>query len=200
VTLLLIELNLNLLCYIVRCVVQNLRLRIEHAQIVSPSDIAKFHDLGVIASMQPRHATSDMLYALDRLGPDRIRGAYAWKSFLSAGVHLAFGSDFPIEPPDPMLGFYSAVSRKTLDGQSPDGGVDGWTPHEKLSRYETLVAFTREAAYAAFQEEYLGSIKVGKLADFVILDRNILEVEEMDIPKTQILKTFLSGKIVYEAL
>lgn len=170
------------------------RHRIEHAQVVHPDDIRRFREIGVIASMQPTHATSDMYWAEERLGEERLEGAYAWRSFLDAGVRLAFGSDFPVEEVNPLLGFYSAVTRQDLDGR-PDGG---WLPHQRVTRLEALRAFTIDAAYAAFQEDRVGSLKGGKLADFVVLSSDIMTIPAQEIPKTQILTTYLGGRAVYE--
>jgi predicted amidohydrolase YtcJ len=162
---------------------------------VTLDDFEKFKTFGIVASVQPRHATSDMLYAEDRLGSKRLKGAYAWRTFKNAGVHLALGSDFPIEPADPILGFYSAVTRQSLDGE-PQGG---WYPSEKLTRSEALSGFTLDAAYAGFQDHWVGSIKAGKLADFVVLDRDIMTIPDNEIPATKVLATYLSGKAVFDA-
>ncbi|WP_456425991.1 amidohydrolase [Rhodocaloribacter sp.] len=169
------------------------RHRIEHAQVVAPEDFPRFARLGVIASMQPTHATSDMYWAEDRLGPERVRGAYAWRTFLDQGAALAFGSDFPVERVNPLLGFYAAVTRQDAEGW-PEGG---WYPEQRLTREETLRAFTRDAAYAAFQEASLGSLEPGKLADFVILSRDIMTVPAPEILETEVVATYLGGKKVY---
>lgn len=170
------------------------RHRVEHAQVVALDDIPRFASLGVIASMQPTHATSDMYWAEDRVGPERIAGAYAWRSFLDAGARLAFGSDFPVERVDPLLGFYAAVTRQDAEGW-PEGG---WQPEQRLSREETLRAFTLDAAYAAFQEDELGSLEPGKYADFVVLSRNIMTVPASEILQTEVLATYVGGEPVYE--
>ena len=141
------------------------RPRIEHAQVLRPEDIGRFAQLGVIASMQPTHATSDMPWALARLGPARLAGAYAWKSLLNAKAALAFGSDFPVESPSPLLGLYAARTRQDEKG-APEGG---WTPTERLSGEEALEAFTRGAAYASFSETRRGQLRAGFDADFVAL-------------------------------
>ncbi len=169
------------------------RHRIEHAQVVAPEDFPRFARLGVIASMQPTHATSDMYWAEDRLGPERVRGAYAWRTFLDQGVALAFGSDFPVERVDPLLGFYAAVTRQDAEGW-PEGG---WQPEQRLTREETLRAFTRDAAYAAFQEASLGSLEPGKLADFVLLSKDIMTVPAPEILETEVVATYLGGKKIY---
>lgn len=171
------------------------RHRIEHSQIVALDDIPRFAELGIIASMQPTHATSDMSWAEDRVGPDRIRGAYAWRSFLNLGVPIAFGSDFPVERVDPLLGFHAAVTRQDADA-SPEGG---WYPGERVTREETLRGFTLDAAYAAFQEDELGSIEPGKWADFVILSRDIMTIPAPEILETKVVATYLQGKEVYRA-
>lgn len=169
------------------------RHRIEHAQVVARSHIARFRELDVIASMQPTHATSDMYWAEDRLGQRRLPGAYAWKSFLDAGVYLALGSDFPVESADPLLGFYAAVSRQDLEGW-PDGG---WTPSQVLTRDQALHGFTLGAAFAAYQENQIGSIKAGKQADFVVLSDNIMEIPAGAIPGVKVLETYLDGKRIF---
>lgn len=169
------------------------RHRIEHAQVVHPDDIARFRELGVIASMQPTHATSDMYWAADRLGDERLVGAYAWKSFLDEGVRLAFGSDFPVEHVNPLMGFYAAVTRQDADGE-PEGG---WLPGQILSREEALKAFTLDAAYAAFQENELGSIEGGKFADFVVLSNDLMTVPAPEILTMEVVATYLGGEPIY---
>ncbi|MDQ7039945.1 MAG: amidohydrolase [Rhodothermus sp.] len=171
------------------------RHRVEHAQVVAPEDFARFAELDVIASMQPTHATSDMYWAEDRLGPERVRGAYAWRTFLEHGVRLAFGSDFPVESANPLLGFYAAITRQDAEGW-PEGG---WYPEQRLTREEALRAFTLDAAYAAFQEHELGSLTPGKYADFVVLSHDIMTVPPPQILKTRVLATFFGGKCVYQA-
>ena len=169
------------------------RHRDEHTQVVALDDIPRFAELGIIASMQPTHATSDMYWAEDRVGPDRIKGAYAWRSFLDQGTPLAFGSDFPVERANPMLGFYAAVTRQDAFSW-PEGG---WYPDQRLTREEALRGFTIDAAYAAFQEDHLGSLSVGKHADFVILSRDIMTVPPPDILEIQVVATYLGGEKVY---
>ncbi len=169
------------------------RHRIEHAQVVALEDIPRFVELGVIASVQPTHATSDMPWAEDRVGPERIQGAYAWRRFLDAGVRLPLGSDFPVESVDPLLGFYAAVTR-----QDPDGNpLNGWYPDQRLTREEALRGFTIEAAYAGFMEDEVGSLEVGKWADFVILSRDIMTVPARAILDTHVEATFLAGEQIY---
>lgn len=169
------------------------RHRNEHAQIVALEDIERHAKLGVIASMQPTHATSDMYWAEDRVGPGRIQGAYAWRSILESGGRLALGSDFPVEQVDPLLGFYAAVTRQ--DAASwPEGG---WYPDQALTREEALRGFTVDAAYAGFQEESLGSLEPGKWADFVILSGDIMTAPGPDMLDVSVVETWLGGEQVY---
>jgi predicted amidohydrolase YtcJ len=174
---------------------QGLRFRIEHAQVLAPADIPRFQALGVIASVQAIHATSDMPWAGARLGPERVRGAYAWRSLVDAGAHLANGSDFPVEPPDPLLGFHAAITRQDASGHPPGG----WTPGERLTREEALRAFTLGAAFAAHAERDLGSIEAGKLADLVVLSADIMTIEPAAVLTTTVLRTMIAGETVYEA-
>jgi predicted amidohydrolase YtcJ len=170
------------------------RFRVEHAQLLAPSDIMRFAQLGVIASMQPTHCTSDMRWVEARVGPERANGAYAWKSLLVSGAHLAFGSDFPVESQNPFLGIYAAVTRQDAEG-NPAGG---WMPQEKLSREEAVRAFTLGAAYAEFAEGSKGSLSVGKLADFIVVDRDIFTCPAPDIRETRVLRTVIGGESVWE--
>jgi predicted amidohydrolase YtcJ len=173
------------------------RHRIEHAQIVvTPDDIARFAPLGIIASMQPTHATSDMPWAEARVGPDRIAGGYAWRTFLDSGARLALGSDFPVEQVSPILGFYAAVTRQDAEGM-PEGG---WMPEQRLTRDEALRGFTLDAAYAAFMEDEVGSLEPGKRADFVVLSQDLMTVPEDEILDTDIVATFLDGTAIYGGL
>jgi predicted amidohydrolase YtcJ len=165
------------------------RNRIEHAQVVNPRDIPRFHQLNLIASMQPTHATSDMPWAQQRLGLARMGGAYAWQTMIQQKVPLALGSDFPVESPNPLLGFYAAVTRADLAGL-PKGG---WRPAEKLTRVQALRGFTLDAAYAGFGEAQIGSIAVGKRADFVVLSDDLMMTSEVNIPHITVLKTFVDG-------
>lgn len=171
------------------------RHRVEHAQVVAPEDFPRFAELGLIAAVQPTHATSDMPWAEERLGPERIKGAYAWQSFLEAGVPLALGSDFPVEKVDPLLGFYAAVTRQDPGGK-PEGG---WYPDQRLSREEALRGFTLDAARAAFMEDEVGSLEPGKRADFVILSDDIMSIPAPKILETRVLATYLDGRAVYRA-
>ena len=172
---------------------QGLRHRIEHAQIVSLEDIPRFAELDIIASMQPRHATSDKNMAEDRDGPDRIEGGYAWQTFLDQGTVVAAGSDFPVEPSNPFWGLYSAITRMDHQG-NPEGG---WYPEESLSREQALRAFTIDAAYSAHQEEVIGSLEEGKWADFVVIDQDYFEIPASEIWKVNVLETWVAGEKVF---
>jgi len=172
---------------------EDAHLRIEHCQIISPGDIPRLKELGVIASMQPTHATSDMYWAEERVGADRIRGGYAWRFILNNGINLAFGSDFPVEHPNPFYGIYAAVTRKDLKGYPENG----WYPEQCLTVEEAVRAFTVGSAYAQFQEDKLGRIKSGMLADFTIIDRNIFEISPEEIPDTEVLMTIVGGEVVF---
>lgn len=172
-----------------------LRNRVEHAQIIAMVDIPRFAELGVIASMQPTHATSDMNMAEDRIGPARIRGGYAWRRLLDSGAVLAGGSDFPVELPNPFLGLYAAITRQDREGL-PHGG---WYPDQALSREEALHSFTLAAAYAAHQEDRLGSLEPGKWADFIVIDRDYFDVPVAEIDDIRVLQTWVGGKLVYDA-
>jgi len=169
------------------------RHRVEHAQTLTAQDIPRFAELDIIAAMQPTHATSDMYWVEDRLGPERVPYAYAWRSLTDSGARLALGSDFPVEQVNPMLGIYAAVTRQDVKGWPPGG----WYPREVLSREEAVSGFTLDAAYAGFMEESVGSIETGKRADFVVLDKDIFEIEASEIPTIKILQTWLDGEIVY---
>lgn len=171
-----------------------LRNRIEHAQVIALADIPRFAELGVIASMQATHATSDMNMTEDRIGPERVRGAYAWRKLLDSGAVVANGSDFPVELANPMHGLYAAVTRRSRAGL-PEGG---WYGSERLNRQETLHSFTLAAAYAAHQEGRLGSLEPGKWADFIVVDRDFFEIPESEIDDIQVLQTWVGGKLVFE--
>ncbi|MGS2761791.1 amidohydrolase [Sinomicrobium sp. M5D2P9] len=168
------------------------RWKIEHAQVISPEDFDYFEQ-GIIPSVQPTHATSDMYWAQDRLGKDRVKGAYAYKTLLDKAGVIALGTDFPVEQVNPFYTFYAAVERKDLEGY-PDGGFQ---PENALSREEALKGMTIWAAYSNFEEEEKGSIETGKLADFIILDKDIMQAPLQEIPKTKVEGTFIGGKKVY---
>ena len=172
------------------------RFRIEHAQVISLDDIPRFAKMGVIPSMQASHQTSDMRWAEARVGADRIKGAYAWRSLLNTGVIIPNGSDFPVEEVNPLISFHSAVSRQDASNWPPGG----WYPEQVMTRDEALKAMTIWPAYAAFQEKTMGSISTGKYADFVMLDRDIMTVPVSDILSTQVVSTWIGGKAVYERL
>ena len=171
-----------------------LRNRIEHTQIVALEDIPRIAELSLVASMQPIHATSDMNMAEDRIGPKRIRGGYAWQRMLDAGIVLAGGSDFPVELPNPFLGLYAAVTRQDRSGM-PEGG---WYADQALSRAEALHSFTLAAAFAARQEDRLGSLEAGKWADFILIDRDYFEVPASEIDDIRVLETWIAGERVFE--
>jgi predicted amidohydrolase YtcJ len=173
--------------------VKDHRLRVEHGQVVSLEDIPKFSPLGIVLSMQPPHCTSDMPWVEKRLGPERAKGAYAWRSFLNTGVHLALNSDFPGETLNPFYGMYAAETRQTPDGK-PDGG---WYPEQRLSRQEVLKAYTVESAYSGFEEGIKGKILPGMLADFIVLSDDILNIPSQRLLSLYVEKTYVSGKMVY---
>lgn len=170
------------------------RFRIEHVQLISVKDIPRFNRLGVIPSMQQTHATSDMAWTEDRIGPERVKGNYAWRKLLDSGSILAGGSDLPIESINPLRSLYAAVTR-----QSPDGHPrDGWYPEERMSLEEALKSFTLWAAYAAFEETLKGSITPGKLADLVVFSKDIMRIPPEDLLSTQVMMTIVGGEIVYQ--
>ena len=171
------------------------RLRIEHAQVLAPEDIPRFAKLGVIASMQPTHATSDMPWAEKRLGPERIKGAYAWRSVKDSGAHLPLSSDFPGETLNPFYGIYAAITRQDPQGNPPGG----WHPEQRLTLDEALHGYTVEAAYAEFEETNKGSIEKGKLADLTVISQDITRIPPREILSIHVSKTFVGGKIVYDA-
>jgi predicted amidohydrolase YtcJ len=174
--------------------VRDHRFRIEHAQFVETGEVAAFVRLGVIPSMQPTHATSDMRFVEERVGPERAERGYAWRDMLDSGLIVPAGSDFPVESADPLLGIYAAVTRSDLEGQ-PEGG---WYPAQRMTVEEAIRGFTIWAAFAGFREDVLGSIEVGKLADFTVLDKDILSVPPREIPLAEVLYTIVGGAIVYE--
>ena len=168
----------------------NRRWRIEHFQIVDPADIPRIAPAGIIASMQPTHQTSDRLMAEKRLGLNRLAGAYAWQTVLKTGAKLAFGSDFPVESPNPFPGLSAAISRQDMSGQPPGG----WLPGERVTLAQALNAFTRDAAYAGFAEQKFGSLEPGKWADFIIVDRDPTKVDAQSLGRTEVLETWIGGK------
>ena len=172
---------------------RELRNRIEHAQVVSMPDIPRFKKLDLIASMQPTHATSDMNMAEDRIGHDRIKGAYAWQTFLKQGTVIAGGSDFPVESANPFYGLHAAVTRTDHEGRP----IKGWHPEEAMTLPQAFRAFTLDAAYAEHQEKTLGSLEAGKWADFIVVDRDLFKVPAGDIWKIQVLETWVAGERVY---
>jgi predicted amidohydrolase YtcJ len=170
------------------------RWRVEHAQNLDPVDLPRFAKLGVIASMQPSHAISDLFFAPKRLGMDRLGGAYAWQSLLKSGAIICGGSDAPVERGEPMIEFYAAVARKSIKGESGPG----WHPEQAVTREQALKMFTISAAFASFQEKDKGSVEVGKLADFTVLSADIMKIPEPEILKTQNEMTIIGGEIVYQ--
>jgi predicted amidohydrolase YtcJ len=170
------------------------RFRVEHAQIIHYDDIPRFAALGVIPSMQASHQTSDMYWAGIRLGETRLRGAYAWRSLLDAGIIIPNGSDFPVEQVNPLISFKASVSRQ--DARNWPAG--GWFPEQRMTRDEALRSMSLWPAYAAFQENELGSLALGKRADFVVLDQDIMRVADSQLLDTQVLSTWVGGKKVHE--
>jgi predicted amidohydrolase YtcJ len=170
------------------------RWRIEHAQIVDPADLPRFGRNGIIASMQPVHETSDWRMAEARMGTERLGGAYAWRSMIANGSPLAFGSDYPVESPNPFPGLAAAISREDAQGQPPGG----WMPEQKLTMAQAFAAFTTGAAYAGFAEDRLGSLEPGKYADFIFIDRDIVGAAPADIRQTKVLETWVGGRKVWE--
>jgi predicted amidohydrolase YtcJ len=170
------------------------RHRVEHAQVVAPSDFARFRDLGVIASMQPSHAISDKRWAQDRLGQYRVLGAYSWHTMMAHGVHVPFGTDWPIEPINPYLGLYAAVTRQSTEGE-PSGG---WWPEERISIEDALRNYTAEGAYASFEEREKGLIAAGMLADLVVHSKDLLSIAPGEILTAEPDMTIFDGRVVYE--
>lgn len=166
------------------------RWRVEHFQIVDPVDIPRLVPAGIVASMQPTHQTSDRLMAQDRLGPGRLKGAYAWQTVEKLGIPLAFGTDFPVESPNPFPGLSAAISRQDINGQPPGG----WIPSERLSFEQALSAYTRGSAYAGFAEDRLGSLDPGKWADFILVDRDPTKINSQQLARTKVLQTWVAGK------
>jgi predicted amidohydrolase YtcJ len=169
------------------------RFRIEHAQHLRRRDIARLASSGVVASMQPYHAIDDGRWAQKRIGPERIKTTYAFRSLLDRGAKLAFGSDWTVAPLDPILGIYAAVTRRTLDNKNPEG----WVPQEKITVEEALRAYTATNAFGVFAESTRGRLAPGYLADLVLLDRNLTSIPPGTINQTQVRATVIGGKVVF---
>jgi predicted amidohydrolase YtcJ len=174
---------------------KDLRHRIEHAQVIIPGDVPRFKELGVIASMQPTHCTTDMRFCESRIGRERAKNAYAWRSLLASGARMAFGSDWPVEPLDPMRGLYSAVTRKNIEDDFPEGG---WFPEQKLTMAEAVRLFTAGSAYASFEEDLKGILEPGKLADMVVLSKDLFTIPAREILETRCVTTILGGRVVFQ--
>jgi predicted amidohydrolase YtcJ len=172
------------------------RDRIEHAQVVAPEDFARFAKLNVIASMQPSQQTTDMRWAEERLGRDRLKGAYAWSTMIKNGIPLAFGTDYPVEPVSPFRGLYACVTR-----ERPEGGPrNGWEPQEKISLEDCIRAYTSGSAYAQFEEGKKGELKPGEYADFIVLSNDLTKVPPTEYTKTSVLRTVVGGHTVYQPI
>jgi predicted amidohydrolase YtcJ len=169
------------------------RLRVEHAQVTTPAQIAQFKELKVIASMQPSHLLTDMRWAQQRLGPKRIVNTYMWAAFLNKGVTLAFGTDYPVEPVTPFRGLYAAVTRKSEDG------TQEYFPQQRLTMDQAIAAYTTGSAFAEFEEKEKGKLAPGMLADFVVLDRDVTAVSAEKVLGAKVLRTVVGGTTVYEA-
>ena len=170
------------------------RFRIEHAQHLAPAEIARFATLGVVPSMQPYHAIDDGRWAEKLIGAERAKGTYAFRSLLDAGATLAFGSDWFVAPPTPLEGIYAAVTRRTLDGAHPDG----WVPEQKITVEEALRAYTIDAAFAEYAEAEKGSLERGKLADFVLIDRDLTRIAPETIRDARVMMTVVGGQVVFD--
>jgi predicted amidohydrolase YtcJ len=170
------------------------RHRVEHAQVVAPPDFARFRDLGVIASMQPSHAISDKRWAEARLGEYRVLGAYSWHTMMAHGVHVPFGTDWPVEPMNPYLGLYAAVTRQSTDGQPPGG----WWPEERITIEDAIRNYTSEGAYASFEEKEKGQVAAGMLADLVVHTKDLLTIEPKEILQTEPEMVVFDGRVIYE--
>jgi len=171
------------------------RWRIEHAQVIHPKDMTKFSKFNIIPSVQPTHCTSDMYWASARLGVHRIASAYAFRELMEQNKLIAFGSDFPVEDVNPLYGFHAAVARQDAKGY-PEGGFQ---PQNAIDRQKSLRAMTDWAAYSCFQEDEIGTIEVGKKADFVILEKDLMEAPNEELRDTKVLATFIAGEKVFEA-
>ena len=171
---------------------RDFRFRIEHAQVIAPNQFQQFKALGVIASVQPNHLLTDMHWVMERIGPERAKTSYPWKQFLDNGIPLAFGTDYPVEPITPFRGVYAAVTRQN------EAGTKSYFPEQKISIEQALAAYTTGAAYAQFAEKEKGTLAPGMLADFVVLDRDLTKIPPAEILKTQVLRTVVGGKTVYQ--
>ncbi len=171
------------------------RFRIEHSQHLRPQDIPRFAKLGVVASMQPVHLTDDGRWAVDRLGSERLKGAYAFRSLLDSGAHLAFGTDWSVAPLNPLFGIQAAVTRRTTDGKNPNG----WFPEQKITVDDAVRCYTLGSAYAEFQEDVKGTLSEGKLADLIVLSDDIFTINPAKIGEAKVLMTVVDGRVVYEA-
>jgi predicted amidohydrolase YtcJ len=171
------------------------RDRIEHAQVVAPEDFLRFAKLNVIASMQPSHQTTDMRWAEERIGRERIKGAYAWATMLKDGVRLAFGTDYDVEPISPLRGLYACVTRERPEG----GPKNGWEPQEKISLDECIRAYTTGSAYAQFEEGKKGELKQGEYADFIVLSNDLTKIPPAQYTQARVLRTVVGGQTVYES-
>jgi predicted amidohydrolase YtcJ len=172
------------------------RFRIEHAQHLHPDDIPRFGGLGVIAAMQAIHMSSDRPWAIDRLGEKRIvEGAYVWQKLLQSGAVIINGTDAPVEPVDPLPSFYASISRKTLKGL-PENGFE---PDQSMTRAQALRSFTIDAAFGEFEEDFKGSIEVGKAADFTVFNKNIMTIPEKEVLDTKVAMTIVAGRVLYKA-
>jgi predicted amidohydrolase YtcJ len=174
--------------------VKDRRFRIEHAQHIAPADIPRFATLGVVASMQPYHAIDDGRWAEKVIGPERSKTTYAFKSLIDANTIVSFGSDWFVAPPTPLEGIYAATTRRTLDDKNPDG----WVPEQKITVEQALKAYTLNAAYASFEENIKGSLAPGKLADFVVLEKDITNIDPTEIRNVKVIRTVVGGQTVFE--
>ena len=170
------------------------RFRIEHAQHIHPNDLKRFAQIGVIASVQPYHAIDDGRWAEKRIGHERCKTTYPFRSFIDNGAKMCFGSDWTVAPLNPLLGIYAAVTRRTTDGVNPNG----WFPEQKITVKEAIEAYTLNNAYAAFEEHEKGSVTTGKLADFVVLEEDLLTIDPVKIENVLVSMTVVGGKIVYK--
>ena len=170
------------------------RDRVEHAQVVAPGDFARFAQMNIVASMQPSHLLTDQRWAVDRIGPQRVLGAYAWRTMQNDGIHLAFGTDFPVESVNPLRGIYSCVTRELPQG----GPVGGWQPQEKLTMHDCLSNYTAGSAYAEFEERTKGKIAPGMLADLVVFPEDLNKIPPQQLLKLPVTMTIAGGRIVYQ--